>query len=122
MTITTARVASPLRRSLRVDRRSVSPAVADLVRLTALGAMAAIGGAWGSALGIAMLVGAVTGSPEAIRAIVELGGSFLAVTTPVTALWLAGALGTRARCRTFAGVTDADRRAIAELHRLLEAC
>jgi hypothetical protein len=101
--------------------RGVSPRTRDAAGLAAAAGLIAIGGAWLSSAMVAIAVVAVTGSPDGFAALLGLGGPFLAVTAPISAFWMLGAIRTRATRRRFAALTEADREAIAELQRLLEA-
>ena len=121
MTISTARVASTFRSRGWIADRRVSPRTRDAIGLAAAAGAVAIGGAWLSSAIVAIVVVAATGSVDGFQAVFALGAPFVGVTAPISAFWLLGAIRTRAACRRFAGLTEADRRAMAELHRMLEA-
>ena len=121
MAISTVRAPSTFRSPGWSADRRVSPRTRDAIGLTALAGVAAIGGAWLSSATVAIVVVAATGSVDHVQSVFGLGTAFVLVTTSMSALWLLGALRTRAVCRRVAGLTEADRRAVAELNRLLEA-
>lgn len=120
MTISTVRAPSTIRWPGWIADRRISPKTRDAVGLAAAAGLAAIGGAWLSSAIVAIVVVAVTGSVDRFGALFGLGAPFIALTGPISAFWLLGAIRTRATCRRFAGLTEADRRASAELDRLLE--
>jgi hypothetical protein len=121
MTISSVRAPSTIRAPGWIADRRVSPGARDVIGLTAAAGVAAIGGAWLSSAMVAIVVMAATGALDQFPSFFGLGTPFVGVTAPISAFWLLGAIRTRAACRRFAGLTEADRSAIAELHRLLEA-
>jgi hypothetical protein len=107
MTVTTIRAATrprearPLTR--RIDRYRLR---LEVLELTAAAAMTAVVGAMVPAVGIGFVVSATTGSGKAFGAIAGLSGPFLAVTSPMTAIWLLGAIQTRRAIRCLRASDD----------------
>jgi hypothetical protein len=120
MTITTNRLASPTSR-LQIVTQGATRRRLDrsLVGLVGLAVFVAGIGAVLPAVSLAVLAGIQTGSGEVAAGVARLALPFLAISAPVTAIWLMGAIGTGRATGRLGGLNDGDRAAIAELHRLL---
>jgi hypothetical protein len=120
MVMTTVHIAiapSKPRSSARVSKGVGS--LADVVRLTIVGALVYVGGAIGAAVAFATLSG-VGGSWAILAAFVLPGAGFLAATAAATLIWLLGAIGTRRTIRRLGPLHELeDRVAFAELAALL---
>jgi hypothetical protein len=121
MTITTTH-ARCARSGRRARTRSTIGRASDhgAIQLVLIAGLACVGGALASAIEVALLLVALTGSWLSASQVVSLGVPFLAVTAPITAIWLLGAIQTGRSIRRVARLNDgADRAAFTALHALL---
>jgi hypothetical protein len=120
MALTTIQIGVPRSGRRALAGAGARGAFADRdIGLALIGAMVAIGGAVSSALAMTLFV-VMIGYGTVAAQVARLGVPFLAITAPIAALWLVGAIQARRTIRRLRPAHELrDRAAFAELNALL---